>query len=272
MKFRRIMQVVFGALFGLVGLLGVVTALTHWDGGAGAKGLVLSAVPLLLAVVAVGVFELQIRGLKRSGQRIRESVEAIAAKLFDAPAEVRPGYDLSVTAGRMAAAASSMETDVGFTADGTFGGARVSVASHVSTLGRQIGELSHVYSHVVVDAHGLTTTFRLSREGAGSMLARATGLASDAKVGDAEFDATWSVDCDEALARAVLDESIRRRLMDLQGKVGLVSQDFGVGTMSVILTSHGLALRWPGPIDVALATYVRDLLLDMRTRLLAYAS
>jgi hypothetical protein len=40
---------------------------------------------------------------------------------------------------------------------------------------------------------------------------------------------------------------------------------------SVVLTRHGLAVRWPGEIDVALATYIRDLLLDMRTRMLAHA-
>jgi len=49
-----------------------------------------------------------------------------------------------------------------------------------------------------------------------------------------------------------------------------VSQDFGPGTMSVILTHHGLALRWPGEIDPPLAAFIRDLLVDMRQKMLAH--
>ena len=70
----------------------------------------------------------------------------------------------------------------------------------------------------------------------------------------------------------MLDDSIRERIMQLQSKLQLVSQDYGHGTMSIILTKHGLAIRWPGEIDLPLATFIRDLLLlDMRERLLAHA-
>src|SRR5439155_1086504 len=154
--------------------------------------------------------------------------------------------------------------------DGKCGGVRVSVASHASTLGRQFGEFSHIYSYVCVDMLGLATRFNLTKQGAGSLIGRATGMMKDANIGDAGFDGMWNVDADEALAREVLDESIRKRLIDLRGMVGQVSQDFSVGTMSIVLTHHGLALRWPGEMTVELASYIRDLLTDMRTRMLAH--
>jgi len=116
----------------------------------------------------------------------------------------------------------------------------------------------------------LNVPFRLTKEGAGSKIARAAGLANDATIGDEAFDSAWTIDADPGLARAVLDPSIRARLMELRSRVGEVSQDFGPGTMSVILTQHGLALRWPGDINVAFATYIRDLLLAMRERILAH--
>jgi hypothetical protein len=200
------------------------------------------------------------------------NIEAVAKELFDTPGAIRPGYDLSVTAGAAVAAfAGSFESDVGFTTDGTYRGARVSIASHASVMGRQMGEFHHTYSHVVVDVLGMTKKFRLAREGVGAKLARATGIAKDAEIGEEAFDKTFTIDVDDAaLAKSVLDESIQRRIMDLQSKVGLVSIDSGVGGMSILLTNQGLALRWPGDITPELARFIRDLLLDMRQRLLAY--
>jgi hypothetical protein len=268
---RKFLQFLLTGILGIVGLLGLFASLVRLGhGGDVGGGLVVSAVMLIMAAFTFGMFEVQIRTLRKKGDQVRKNVEAIAAQVFDSQALVRPGYDMSVTSGAMGGMMTQMETDVGFTADGSCGGVRVSVASHASTLGRQIGELSHVYSYVVVDMKGLETRFRLSKEGAGSVLTRAVGMTSDAKVGDAAFDGTWSVDCDEAMAREVLDEAVRAALMDLQSKVKLVSQDFGVGTMSVIVTNHGLALRWPGDIDPPLATFIARLLLDMRGKILAF--
>src|SRR6185369_10760080 len=132
----------------------------------------------------------------------------------------------------------SFESDEGaaFTADGACGGVKVSVASHASRMGKQFGEMSHVYSYVCVDVLGLERKFHLTKEGAASKLALATGLTKEAEIGDTAFDAAWAVGADGDLARDVLDESVRARLTDLRSKVGLVSQDFGPGTMSVILT------------------------------------
>jgi hypothetical protein len=264
--FRRAIQIMNGLIFGGGGLLALIAGIAASVPAA----IVFGAVMMLLAGLAVGRIEMQIRGVKAKGARVREMMDAVAREVFDAPAEVRPGYDLSVTAGAAAARVAAMETDVGFTTDGQCKGVRVSVASHASALGRQMGELSHVYSHVVVDVLGCTAKFRLSNEGVASRIGRVAGVTEDAKVGDESFDASFAIDADTELARDVLDESIRKRLLELRSQVSRVSQDFGVGTMSVILTSHGLALRWPGEIDPAFAKHIRDLLLDMRTRLLAH--
>ena len=263
---RRILQFVLTGIFGTLGVVGLVSGLVTGNPGA----LVMGAVMLLTAGIGFGAFELQRRGLLKKGERVRTNIEAIAAKAFDAPARVQQGYDMGVTSGAMAPMMTAMESDVGFTADGTVSGTRVSIASHASTLGRQLGEFSHVYSYVLVDMRGLQTRFRLSKEGAGALIARATGLSNDTKVGDATFDATWNVDVDDELAREVLDESIRARLMELESKVGLVSQNFGVGTMSLLLTGKGLALRWPGDIDPPLAAFITRMLLDLREKILAH--
>ncbi len=262
----RFLQVMFGAIFGGVALVALILSIANKS----AAALPAVLVPGFIATVAVLVFEVQIRGLRAKGRAVRENIEAIAAKVFDAPGVVQAGYDMSVTSGALGASMSALENDVGFTADGTHGGVRVSAASHASTLGRQIGEFSHVYSHVVVDMRGLEIPFRLSKEGVGSALVHVTGLGKDVPTGDAAFDKVWNVNADEGLARDVLTDSIRTKLMELKAGVSSVSQDFGVGTMSVILTRHGLAIRWPGPIDPAFAVYLRDLLLEMRTRILAY--
>ena len=102
----------------------------------------------------------------------------------------------------MASLVTNMSADAGFTTDGEFATvSRVSVASHASTAGRQIGELSHVYSHVVVDVMGVNARFFLTRQGAGAAIARAAGAITDVTVGDAAFDAMWNVHADEAVAR-----------------------------------------------------------------------
>jgi hypothetical protein len=262
--FARFLQWVFGLVFGLSGFGAILAALFtgHWDGVFG--GLVL----LVFGSIVVGALEFQLRQRKKKGMQLRQAIDRISASVFDRPGVMREGYDLTVTGNPWGA----FESDQGaaFTTDGEVGGVRVSVATHASTLGRQFGETSHVYSHVCVDMLGLVTPFSLTKEGAAAKLAHATGLAKEARIGDETFDAAWNIETDADLAKDVLDDSIRARLMDLRSKVGWVSQDFGAGSMSLMITNHGLALRWPGEIDPALATFIRDLLLDMRKNILAH--
>jgi hypothetical protein len=113
-------------------------------------------------------------------------------------------------------------------------------------------------------------TFKLGNQGVVAALARTVGAATDVTIGDAAFDKAWNIDADAALARAVLDDSMRARLTELRSLAGQVSSQMGFGAMSVALTRKGLVLRWPGEIDPALAVYIRDLLLDLRTGILSH--
>jgi len=127
-----------------------------------------------------------------------------------------------------------------------------------------------VYSHVCVDVLGATEPFYLVKQSVGGTVAKMVGAVKDATLGDEAFDKAWIIHADQALARDVLDGSIRARLDDLQSKVSQVSLDFAQGHMHVVLTRHGLAIRWPGPMTPELALFMRDLLVDMRTRILAH--
>ena len=270
MTLPRVMQILITTVMGILGLSLIGFGLAKGGGGMDA-GFAMGAIFLVIGAIAYSIFEWQLRGLRRKAQRVRHSIEECAARVLDAPGAVRPGYDQTVTLGAtMGTWVASTDAGDGFTTDGEYKGVRVSVASHVSTVGRQFGELSHIYSHVVVDVLGATPRFRLSKQGVGSFVGRAAGLQHDVKIGDAAFDGAWNIDAEEGLARYVLDDEARARLSELRARVGTVSQDYGPGTMSVVVTPKGLALRWPGAIDPGLAAYVRDLLVHIRGRMLAY--
>jgi hypothetical protein len=266
MKLSRFMQIMLCSLFGLMGVFFTIGGLAR-----GIPGLsVMGGFWLFLALVAALVFQWQISSARNAGARVRTNVEAIAAQLFDRPAQVAQGYDMTVTAGAgMGALLNVVDSSAqGFTTEGDYRGVRVAAASHVSIAGRQMMEMNHVYSYVLVDTQGAEVPFKLVNQ---STLGRMMGVTSrDAQVGDAAFDQTFTVDTDDECARAVYDADVRARLMALKAQVANVSQDWGVGGMSILLTRKGLALRWPGDIDPALARYIRDLLLEMRTRLLAH--
>lgn len=268
MKVKTALQTLLFILMGATVAMSVAAAVLSGK----PMALSLAVVSALVFSIPILILRYQLNRLKQAGARIRANLEAIAKECFDSPANVRDGYDLSVTMPEgPAALVSSVDTQIGFTADGTFGGARVSIASHESVAGRQVGEMSHTYSHVVVDLLGLQTTFSLKREGLGSRLKRAIGASSDVQTGDQAFDETFVVTADDALARYVLgDESVRARLLHLQSQVSTVSSDVGTGGMSIFASKHGLALRWPGDISPKLAKLARDLLLDMRARSLRH--
>lgn len=272
MDSRRVMQVAISGVFGLLSLVMLLAAVVARKPQLLATQLVGAAIFAGIAAIAYGAFAWQRRTMRRAEERIAAQVQSVAQRLFDAPAGVRPGYNLAATLGSMASFVNAMDSGNGFTTDGTYRGVAVSAASHVSVVGRQFGEMFHVYSHVLVDVQGLELPFRLARQAPGSALARLAGVTRDAQVGDPAFDRAWTIDADEALAREVLDAPIRAKLTELRAMVGQVSQDWGAGSMSLLLTRAGLALRWPGELDDALAAQLRDLLLAMRERLLAYAA
>ncbi len=270
MRWMRWVQVGFGTLFGLVSLFLLVVAVIRFDPNhAGVLGMPLAT--LVPGALVVGILELQIRSVRTKDQRVRGSIEQCARQVFDAPGTLRPEYDVSVTASpRVAAFTESFDGRGGFTTDGVYKGVRVSVASHASIAGRQMGEFSHIYSYVCVDVLGATEPFFLTRQGAFGSVATAIGLVKDVQIGDSAFDGAWIIHADQALARDVLDESIRARLNELESKVSLVSINMAQGAMSVVLTRHGLAIRWPGEMSPELAMFMRDLLIDMRARILTH--
>ncbi len=231
-----------------------------------------SVVPFFLSALFFSVMELQRRSFARSAAAVKEAITACSTSVFDSPGRVVPGYDLdaTLTSQLWGGLFREPDNDAAFTTEGRHGDVKVSVASHVSVLGRQFGESHHTYSHVLVDVLGLTRPFAITRERLGAKLVKAVGASSDVQVGDKAFDDTFLVATDEALARDVLDESIRSRLMALQAQVKNVSSDMGVGGMVVVLTDRGLALRWPGDLTPELAAHVRDLLFDLQERLLAH--
>lgn len=272
MKPKRIVQLILASMAGLSSLFLLFAVMASSRPTPLAAAVLMVLAPLLIGAIPVGALEFQMRSVEKAGEVCRKNIESIAGALFDAPGLVREGYDLTVTNPATGDIVSRVDTDRGYTTDGTFGGARVSVGSHASVVGRQVGEMHHTYSHVLVDMLGMQKVLSLRHEGVGARLGRAMGVVNDATVGDQTFDKTFVVDAEEELARAVFDEDIRKRLLDLENKVSLVSSRIGPGGMSVVLTKHGLALRWPGDITPELARFVRDLLLDMRVKILAHES
>lgn len=270
MRWMRYVQVAFGSLFGLVTLFLLVVAIIRFDPAHPGR----LALPFLFGLpgaFVVGMLELQYRSFRNKNRHVREAIERCAARVFDAPGTVRPEYDMTVTNTPGAAAmAGFVDGRGGYTAQGEHRGVRVSVGSHASVAGRQLGEFNHVYSHVCVDVLGSNEPFFMTKQGVFGSVAKAVGVVKDVPIGDAAFDAAWIIHADQALARDVLDASIRARLTDLASKVSLVSNNFAQGVMSVLLTRHGLAIRWPGEMSPELAIFMRDLLVDMRTRLLAH--
>lgn len=272
MKAKRILRWLIGSIFGLASLSMLLAILTNPRPTPIIPAILMVLVPLLIGAVPVGILEAQVRSVEQAGEVCRRNIEAVAGALFDVPGRVREGYDLTVTNPATGDVVSRLDTDKGYTTDGTFGGARVSVASHASMIGRQVGEMFHTYSHVLVDVLGMQKQLSVRHEGVGARVGRAMGVVDDATVGDETFDATFVVDADEELARAVFDDDVRRKLLELEGKVSFVSSKIGAGGMSLVLTKHGLALRWPGDMTPELARFVRDLLLDMRAKILAHES
>src|SRR5262249_55301600 len=125
MQKKRFFQILFGSIFGFLTLAGLVTALVRWN-HTGPAGLMLPFAFVAIACLFVIPIELQIRAMRQTGERIRQGMEQVAKKLFDAPATVRPGYDLTVTAGPQGVSLARIEQDVGYTVDGEHNGVRVS--------------------------------------------------------------------------------------------------------------------------------------------------
>ncbi len=267
MKLPRIFQLLMTGILASVGALLTVSGLLQGHMFAVVPGVVC----LSMAAFTYAMVEFQLRSLARRLASVRQNIEAVALVAFDSPSRVEAGYDLSMTmAPVLMAWVAAMDAGDGFTTSGVYKGVPVAVGSHVSVQGRQMFELHHVYSYVAVDAAGIDVRFTLTNQGPFKLFSKLLSDKGDVQIGDEVFDRTWMVDTDDALAKDVYDAGVRARLMKLKELVGIVSSDFAYGSMSLILTRRGLALRWPGDMSPELASYVRDLLLDMRANILAH--
>lgn len=227
--------------------------------------------PAVVGLVVWARLTTLVKTAREAARVAREGVAASAKATFDAPADVRSGYDHEATnTGPLMMRMKTDDPETAFTAVGRFGDINVAIGSHVSILGRQNDESHHTYSQVIVDVLGLDKPFRLTHEFVTARLGKHLGTLQDIDLGDAEFDAAFLLASDDEFCRAVLDESIRKRLLSLQADAKKVSVQMGVGNLSVLLSKRGLALHWPGEMTPERAVEIRDLLVDMRANMLAH--
>lgn len=194
---------------------------------------------------------------------VKEEVEALAKTLFDVPAAVETDYDPSVAA--PANAQPKADSPTGCTTSGTCDGVKVSTGSRAYLLADQPGMVFRAESYVCVDLQGLDVWFYLVEQGAKSAGPYET------TIGDARFDEAWAIFAQPHVARAVLDESIRERLGELRARARQLGVNENLEKLSVFASPRGLALRWPDTLDEEHATFIRDLLLDMRKNILHHA-
>jgi hypothetical protein len=110
-------------------------------------------------------------------------------------------------------------------------------------------------SHVLVEQAALPTPFRVMTKGTITRLARLGMKTSPTTTGDAAFDDKWVVDSDHALAISVLDDELRRSLIELADSAPWA------GVASIEVTRTGLMLRWPEELTPGSAAYFRDVAL-----------
>jgi hypothetical protein len=259
---------VMSSLFALGGVLAIAAALTR-EGKNQGPAITIGAMLLFVGLGGIIVLQLQVRSVRKAHERIRGTMTAIAGGAFDAPARVGEGYDGAWLIGPFGALSTAYDGANFTVAEGTARGARVTIASHPSVVGRQMFETCHVYSYVAVDAPGAVGPFRLDEQAGGTKLIASIAGARDVEVGDPVFDRTFLVDADQAVATRILDAGLRARLVSLRGQVPLVSQDFGAGRMALALNAGNLVIRWPGELSLDFAVALRDLLLDLRARFTA---
>jgi len=144
MRWMRYVQIGFGALFGLVTLFLLVVAIVRFDPDHAGRLFIPLAfgMPGLFVVL---MLQAQIRSYRRQDAVVRASIEQCAARVFDAPAPVRPEYDMSVTTtAAMAAYVTAFDSSRGFTTVGEYRGVRVQVAS--TTPPHQIGTSARTHA------------------------------------------------------------------------------------------------------------------------------
>jgi hypothetical protein len=248
-RVERTLRVVELLVVGVFVGIGVVVVAR----GGGAAALI----PFLLAAIAVTMFELRLRGFRRSVASARASIAALAKTAFDAEAEMRElaaDAHLELLASNPAFARSFARRAVRFDVEGTIAGERTELGTAVVP-GR---DFDVRISYARVD--GPQVSFRAMSRGPATSVSRLAMKTHPVKTGDAAFDHAWVVDGDERVCRAILDEEVRSALMRLHAQLGFAQ------VASVESTPTGVVVRRPGELGRAEAEEARALAVAVRDR------
>lgn len=217
---------------------------------------------LALAAFTALMFELRLRGARRSIARVEAQLRAVAERDLEAPVSgpaVRASGGEDEVSMNPRLAGMLARRALRFEVEGRWAGRPVEIGTAV-IFGR---DFDFFVSHVRVSA-GPRPSFRVSTRSTLGWFARLGTPRQETKTGDTAFDEAWVVDAAPALTTAVLDARTRAVLLELGRRV-----DFGVA--SVEAGERGAILRWPAEVDVAAAATLRDVLLDLDARLAAAA-
>jgi hypothetical protein len=256
LRFYRIMQIVLGGMFLLIGGLQL------------AKGEPMRHVVGAWAVALFVVLVIQARfftfgrllagierGLEAIGRSDLESPQPVTRRGME---EVLDAYTSTHEAGvGTALAKTAAGNAVRLCVRGQWRGREIEIGTVVSP-GRN---RSSKVSYVCVRDSNVRMPFLAMTRGFATSLARAFITKHPVTTGDAAFDGKWVVDADEALARTVLDPPTRQKLLELEARVAWLR------AVSVQAMPYGLVVRWPGLLSADGAALLRDLACSVHEKL-----
>jgi hypothetical protein len=219
-----------------------------------------------IALLCAAMFELRVRGHRRACVRAQKTLGEIARADLQSPTLVseRPGDELVeelASNPQLANLLASRSTRF------FVSGERNARSFEIGTAVVALRDFDRHHSYVCLRDDRLPSALRVMTRGAVTSFARmGMSYAHDVKTGDATFDAVWIVDADEDVVRAVLDDGMRKTLLDLQSRLGWMQ------VASLEATRFGLVVRWPSTIETGSAAYLCDLVLAMHARFVAARS
>lgn len=255
------------AVVGLFALMGVAVA-----GSSLARGQVGGLAALLffalMALLADVMFRRATRIFRSVVARATEAMQAAARELFDeGAAEVTDRWDDAVARRVFGVRAKARD---GFThferlaIEGHHGGGAWQIASLVIPTRNE--PLYLAMSYVRVDVEGAEVVLRARHQTGFGRLARKLTGGRDVHLGDAAFDDEFLLEGDAALFREVFDESVRARLMELAAVANKISVLRG---LELEVADGSLVLHWPDELTAGQMCAIRDVLAQLRARLIA---
>jgi len=253
LRYVRVLEVVIPGFFALIGVVLL------------ASGKPAGLVFVGFALLAVLAFEWRLRAHRRTLARVRGGLEEVGRRAFDAPVAVAdraPGEHVERVAANKMFASMLARRSARMFLHGRWQGRDVELGTAVIAA-RDFDQL--VSYACVLDPRPLGS-FRAMTRGAVSRVARIGMDKHPVATGDEAFDDAWVVDTDEATCRAVLDEGIRAKLVELRAQVPRL------GVASIEATADGLVVRFPGELSAEWAANLRDLAFTLHDRLAARAA